>query len=68
MIDLKWKTMIPGETVQSMLPQDIPWWLADHFVFFSVLYLVLLSLGIGVGIVVFQSISDTLAEKKKLAE
>lgn len=68
MIDLKLKTMIPGETVQSMLPQDVPWWLADHFVFFSVLYLVLLTIGIGVGAVVFQSISDTLAEKKKLAE
>ncbi|WP_435050745.1 hypothetical protein [Desulfonatronovibrio magnus] len=68
MIDLKWKTMIPGETVQSMLPQDIPWWMADHFVFFSVLYLVLATIGIGVGAVVFQSISDTMAENRKLAE
>ncbi|WP_028574159.1 hypothetical protein [Desulfonatronovibrio hydrogenovorans] len=60
--------MIPGETIQSMLPQDIPWWMADHFVFFSVLYLVLLTIGLGVGVVVVQSISDTLAEKKKLAQ
>ncbi|RQD68117.1 MAG: hypothetical protein D5R98_00225 [Desulfonatronovibrio sp. MSAO_Bac4] len=60
--------MIPGETVQSMLPQDIPWWMADHFVFFSVLYLVLATIGIGVGAVVFQSISDTMAENRKLAE
>ncbi|RQD64681.1 MAG: hypothetical protein D5R98_04590 [Desulfonatronovibrio sp. MSAO_Bac4] len=60
--------MIPGETVQSMLPQDIPWWMADHFVFFSVLYLVLLTIGLGVGAVVFQSLSDTMTEKRKLAE
>lgn len=68
MIDLKWKAMIPGETVQSMLPQDIPWWMADHFVFFSVLYLVLLTIGLGVGAVIFQSLSETMTEKRKLAE
>ncbi|MFN2268146.1 MAG: hypothetical protein ABR542_02245 [Desulfonatronovibrio sp.] len=68
MIDLNWKAMIPGETVQSMLPQDIPWWMADHFVFFSVLYLVLLTIGLGVGAVFFQSLSETMTEKRKLAE
>lgn len=26
--------MLPGETVQSILPQDLPWWRPD-FAFFS---------------------------------
>ncbi len=41
--------MLPGETVHSPLPQDIPWWSPDFAVFFGVLYLVLLFIGSGVG-------------------
>lgn len=37
--------MLPGETVHSPLPQDIPWWSPDFAVFFGVLYLVLLLSG-----------------------
>lgn len=51
--------MIRGETVQSMLPQDLPWWQADHAVFFGVLYLVLIIIGVGMGVVILNSIKET---------
>jgi hypothetical protein len=57
--------MLHGETVHSMLPQDLPWWMPDHFVFFGVLYAVLLVIGSGLGVVFLQSLKETLAEKKK---
>ncbi len=56
--------MIPGETVHSMLPQDIPWWLPDHAVFFSVLYIVLCTIGTGVGLVVLRSLYHTILHNK----
>ena len=55
--------MIPGETVQSMLPQDLPWWLPDHAIFFGVLYGVVLVIGAGVGFVVLRSLAQTFADK-----
>ena len=48
--------MLPGETVHSPLPQDIPWWSQDFAVFFGVLYLVLLFIGSGVGYVILRSV------------
>ena len=56
--------MIPGETIRSMLPWDLPWWMADHAIFFGVLYIVLLVIGGGMGIVIMKSLQATLAEKK----
>ena len=50
--------MIHGETIQSALPQDIPWWMPDHFVFFGVLYIVLGTIGIGLAVTVFQAMRD----------
>ncbi len=55
--------MQPGESIQSMLPQDIPWWMPDHFTFFGVLYLALFFIGSGVGIVVLKSVWDTYFKK-----
>jgi hypothetical protein len=57
--------MIHGETVQSPLPWDLPWWAPDHVVFFGVLYAVLFIIGSGIGIVVLQSLADTFSSKKK---
>jgi hypothetical protein len=57
--------MIPGETVQSPLPQDLPWWNPDQAIFFGVLYAVVLVLASGVGVTILKSISDTLKERKK---
>lgn len=54
--------MIHGETIHSMLPQDLPWWMPDHFVFFSSLYLVLGIIGIGMGYVVYKSYLDSQKE------
>lgn len=54
--------MIPGETVQSMLPQDLPWWLSDHAVFFGVLYAVLAVIGAGVAVVILKSWAQSLKE------
>ena len=50
--------MIHGETVQSMLPWDLPWWQADHVVFFGALYAVLFVIGSGLGVVVLQTLAD----------
>jgi hypothetical protein len=47
--------MLPGETVQSPLPQDLPWWSVDHAIFFGVLYLVLIVLGAGIGYNIIKS-------------
>lgn len=47
-----------GETVHSILPQDIPWFLPDHAIFFGVLYAVLLVIGGGLGFVFMKSLRD----------
>lgn len=47
-----------GETIHSLLPQDIPWFLPDHAIFFGVLYAVLAVLGTGLGYVVLKSLRD----------
>ncbi|WP_435050748.1 hypothetical protein [Desulfonatronum lacustre] len=52
--------MLPGETIQSFLPQDIPWWMPDHAIFMGAFYLALILIGTGVGVVVLKSIKDTL--------
>lgn len=54
-----------GETLHSMLPWDIPWWMPDHAVFMGVLYLVLGIVGTGVGIVVLKSILDVRCAKNR---
>ncbi len=55
--------MFPHETLRSLLPWDIPWWLPDHAVFFGLFYAVLTTLGVGMGIVVLRSLVQTLKEK-----
>lgn len=47
-----------GETIHSALPQDIPWFLPDHAIFFGVLYAVLLVIVGGLGYVIFKSVRD----------
>ncbi len=47
-----------GETVHSPLPQDIPWFLPDHAIFFGVLYAVIAVIGLGLSYVVIKSIAD----------
>lgn len=47
-----------GETIHSLLPQDIPWFLPDHAIFFGVLYAVLAVIGAGLGYVFLKSIKD----------
>ncbi len=55
--------MIHGETVQSPLPQDLPWWQPDHAIFFGVLYAVLAVVGTGMAVAIFKSWWDTLHHK-----
>jgi len=45
-----------GETIRSMLPQDIPWFLPDHAIFFGAVYAVVVVLGLGLGYVIVKSI------------
>ncbi len=52
--------MLHGETLHSALPQDIPWWMPDHAIFFGVLYAVLAVIGCGLGYVAFRTIKDML--------
>ncbi|MDR0828095.1 MAG: hypothetical protein LBN33_09540 [Desulfovibrio sp.] len=47
-----------GETIHSLLPQDIPWYLPDHAIFFGVFYAVLTAIGIGLAYVVIKSLRD----------
>ena len=54
--------MLPGETIQSFLPQDIPWWMPDHAIFMGAFYLALIIIGTGVGFVVLKSIIDSFSE------
>ncbi|MDK2957890.1 MAG: hypothetical protein PWQ57_3388 [Desulfovibrionales bacterium] len=51
--------MLHGETVHSPLPQDLPWWMPDHAVFFGVLYIALAVIGIGMAWVVYKSWRQT---------
>lgn len=57
--------MLHGETVQSMLPQDLPWWAPDHAIFFGVLYGVLFVISSGLGVVFLKSLADTLTASRK---
>lgn len=50
---------IPGESIHSPLPFDIPWWMPDHTIFFGAVYLVLGFIGAGLAFVVIKSILDT---------
>ena len=50
--------MLHGETVQSPLPMDLPWWQPDHFVFFGVLYIVLGVLAVGLTYTIVKSWCD----------
>ncbi len=50
--------MTPGTNATSPLPWDIPLWMPDYAIFFGVLYLVLAVLGIGLALVVFNTIKD----------
>jgi hypothetical protein len=54
--------MIHGETLHSVLPWDIPWFMPDHAVFLSVLYMVLGILGMAVGFAAAKAFIETLAE------
>ena len=54
--------MLHGETVQSPLLQDLPWWQPDHAIFFGVLYAVLFIISSGVFIVILKSITETVKE------
>ena len=51
--------MLHGETVHSPLPMDLPWWQADHAIFFGVLYIVIAVIGIGMGLTILKSWSDS---------
>lgn len=47
-----------GETLHSLLPQDIPWFLPDHAIFFGAFYAVVFVIASGLGYVVLKSLRD----------
>jgi acyl-coenzyme A synthetase/AMP-(fatty) acid ligase len=54
--------MLHGETLHSALPQDIPWWMPDHAIFFGVLYGVLAVVGCGLAYVAFRTFRDLISD------
>jgi hypothetical protein len=57
--------VLRGETIQSMLPWDIPWWLPDYAMFFGTFYLVLGVIGSGVLFAVLKSLRDARKDAKE---
>ena len=51
-----------GETIRSMMPQDIPWFLPDHAIFFGLVYAVLTVLLLGLTFVAIKSVRDAFKE------
>jgi hypothetical protein len=47
-----------GETLHSCMPQDIPWFLPDHAIFFGAFYSALIVIGAGLGFVFLKSLRD----------
>lgn len=54
--------MTHGVNLRSPLPWDLPLWMPDHVIFFGVLYLVLAVLGIGLALVVYNTMKDLKKE------
>ena len=50
--------VLPGETLHSVLPQDIPWWMPDHAIFFGIFYGVLAVIVGGLAYVAFCTFRD----------
>ena len=50
--------LITGENGHSPFPWDLPLWQSDYAIFFGVLYLVLLVLACGLGIVFMRAMRD----------
>lgn len=50
--------LLIGQNGHSPFPWNLPIWSPDYTVFFGVLYLVLLVLGLGLGIVFMKSLKD----------
>jgi len=59
--------MLHGETVHSPLPQDLPWFQADHAVFFGVLYIVLFVICSGMGYCILKSWFDSCGDNQHTA-
>lgn len=57
--------MLHGETLHSALPQDIPWWMPDHTIFFGALYAVLGVIGLGLAYVIFLTAKDMANTEKE---
>jgi len=57
--------MLPGESLHSVLPWDIPWWRPDHALFFGLFYVLLLIIVSGLGLVVLRSIVQAVEDRLK---
>lgn len=55
--------MLHGQTLHSPLPQDIPWWMPDHAIFFGALYAILLVIVGGLGYVIVKSMRDAARDE-----
>lgn len=54
--------LLHGQNGHSPFPWNLPMWSPDYAIFFGVLYLVLLVLGCGLGLVFMKAIRDAKSE------
>ena len=56
--------MLPGETVQSCLPWDIPWWQAEYAVFFAIFYVLNALIFIGLSAAFIRTVRQVCMRRK----
>ncbi len=47
-----------GESIQSFFPWDIPLWDPSFVIFLGAFYLVLTTLGVGLGLIIYKTLKD----------
>ncbi len=57
--------MLRGETVQSCLPWDIPWWQTEYAVFFGIFYIAVGLIIAGVGVAVIKTILQNNGQREE---
>ena len=51
--------LLLGQNGHTPFPWNLPLWSPDYAIFFGVLYLVLLTLGVGLGLVFMKALRDS---------
>lgn len=57
--------MLHGETVQSCLPWDIPWWQPEYAIFFGICYVLTSLIIAGLGVALVKTIRQNRERREK---